>query len=67
MNRMFWSGILLVGFVLWSSVSLAEEVKYRTHIKQVFDAKCLGCHVPQRQNTSSSVLKRTSGSNRVLA
>jgi hypothetical protein len=44
MNRTFWSVILLVGFVLWASVSLAEDVKYRTHIKQVFDAKCLSCH-----------------------
>jgi hypothetical protein len=44
MNRMFWSAISLIGFVLWASVSLAEDVKYRTHIKQVFDAKCLGCH-----------------------
>ena len=44
MKRAFWSAILVMGFVLWTSVSPAEDVKYRTHIKQVFDAKCLHCH-----------------------
>ena len=44
MNRTFWSAISLIGFVLWAAASLAEDVKYRTHIKQVFDAKCLHCH-----------------------
>lgn len=44
MNRAFWLAISLVGFILWASVSLAQDVKYRTHIKQIFNAKCLSCH-----------------------
>jgi len=44
MGKSLWSATLLIGFVLLASVSSAEEVNYRTHIKQIFDAKCLGCH-----------------------
>jgi hypothetical protein len=44
MNRTFWSAILLISFILCASVSMAQDVKYRTHIKQIFDAKCLRCH-----------------------
>jgi len=46
MHRTFWSAVPVAVFVLWASVSLAEDVKYRTHIKKVFDDKCLVCHGP---------------------
>ena len=44
MSKTLWSAISLIGFILLASVSSAEDVSYRTHIKQIFDAKCLGCH-----------------------
>ena len=44
MNRTVWLVISVIALVLWASVSVAQDVKYRTHIKQVFDAKCLHCH-----------------------
>ncbi len=44
MSKSLWSTISLIGFVLLASVSSAEDVNYRTHIKQIFDEKCLRCH-----------------------
>jgi len=44
MSKSLWYAISLICFVLLASVSSAEDVNYRTHIKQIFDAKCLGCH-----------------------
>jgi hypothetical protein len=44
MNRTVWLVISVIALVLWASASMAQDVKYRTHIKQVFDAKCLRCH-----------------------
>lgn len=36
---------LFLGFALALPFSTqANEVKYTTHIKQIFDAKCIGCH-----------------------
>ena len=46
MNRSFGSVISLIGVVLLASVSLAQDLNYRTHIKPVFDAKCMPCHGP---------------------
>jgi hypothetical protein len=46
MNRTVWLVISVIALVLWASVSVAQDVKYRTHIKQVFDAKCIRCHGP---------------------
>jgi len=46
MNKTFWSTILLISFIFWTSISMAQDVKYRTHVKQIFDAKCLRCHGP---------------------
>lgn len=36
--------IVVVSFIMLSSFAFAEEVKYTTHIKQLFDQKCVGCH-----------------------
>lgn len=44
MNKTFSSAILLIGFILWASISMAQDVKYQTHIKHLFDVKCLRCH-----------------------
>ena len=44
MSKSLLSAISLMGFVLLASVSSAEDVNYRTHIKQIFDTRCLGCH-----------------------
>jgi hypothetical protein len=44
MNRTLAVTIFALGAVLWTSSAVAQEVKYRTHVKPIFDAHCLGCH-----------------------
>jgi hypothetical protein len=34
----------LLSVIFWLSSAAAQEVKFQTHIKPIFDAKCLACH-----------------------
>lgn len=36
--------LLVVSLVVLNSAAFAEEIRYTTHIKQLFEQKCEGCH-----------------------
>ena len=44
MQRALIAMVLLFGAVLLGSSADAQEVKYVTHVKPIFDAHCLACH-----------------------
>ena len=35
---------IIVSLIVMSNIAAAEEVKYTTHIKQLFEQKCEACH-----------------------
>lgn len=41
-KKMFW--VTMIVTIAWAFSVNAEDVRYTTHIKPIFDSKCISCH-----------------------